>query len=377
MIIIDPVAITTSALVSTNVPAENPQYRADGVYALGELVNYDSGEIHNVYQQLQGVSKTVAITTGTPALIVLASHGLAAGQPVKLTTTGGLPTGLTAGATYYVVNPTTGNFQLAATPGGSAIAATGGQSGTHTLTINAIGKPVTDTTYWGKVSARNAWKMFDEFNNTATENPESITVVLAPGAICRGALLVVEGSSLEVSMTDPVDGLVHSQTQSLLVSNSGSSYYNWMFNRIVRRKVAIALGLPPYARGQITITIRNPGGIAKCSMCRIGPVLDVGLSQYGISRGIKDYSAVTIAPTGEDATVVRGFARTMSLDILVPNGEVDTVIEMLEQYRQRSVVWVGSSRFKHTAVVGVFESFQNVIQDNVFSKCSVSIRGKV
>ena len=51
-----------------------------------------------------------------------------------LSTTGSLPTGLTAGVTYYVVNSSGLTFQLALTAGGSPITTSGTQSGTHTVT---------------------------------------------------------------------------------------------------------------------------------------------------------------------------------------------------------------------------------------------------
>ena len=51
-----------------------------------------------------------------------------------LTTTGALPTGLTAGVTYYVLNPSGLTFQLSTSPTGSPIATSGTQSGTHTAT---------------------------------------------------------------------------------------------------------------------------------------------------------------------------------------------------------------------------------------------------
>jgi hypothetical protein len=61
-----------------------------------------------------------------------AAHTLVNGMAVRFSTTGALPTGLTAGTTYYVVNAGAGTFQVAATVGGSAIVTSGTQSGTHT-----------------------------------------------------------------------------------------------------------------------------------------------------------------------------------------------------------------------------------------------------
>lgn len=84
-------------------------------------------------------TSTVTITIATPGVVTWNAHGLQNGDQVVLTTSGALPTGLTAGTTYYVVNQATNTFQLAATPGGTAINTTGTQSGTHTATSPTYG----------------------------------------------------------------------------------------------------------------------------------------------------------------------------------------------------------------------------------------------
>lgn len=77
-------------------------------------------------------TSTVTITIATPGVVSWASHTLTDGDPVSFSTTGALPTGITAGTTYYVVNSASGTFQIAATVGGTAIDTTGTQSGVHT-----------------------------------------------------------------------------------------------------------------------------------------------------------------------------------------------------------------------------------------------------
>lgn len=84
---------------------------------------------------------TVTITIASPGVVTWTGHGLVNGCQVVLTTTGALPTGLTAGTTYYVVNKTANTFELAATPGGTSIVTSGSQSGVHTG--NGHGSPTT------------------------------------------------------------------------------------------------------------------------------------------------------------------------------------------------------------------------------------------
>jgi hypothetical protein len=74
---------------------------------------------------------TCTISNASPAVVTLNSHGLSNDDPVVFRTTGGLPTGLTAGIVYYVVNKATNTFQVAATVGGAAINTSSAGSGTH------------------------------------------------------------------------------------------------------------------------------------------------------------------------------------------------------------------------------------------------------
>jgi hypothetical protein len=84
-------------------------------------------------------TSAATVTIASPGVVSWTAHGLAAGTAVKFSTTGALPTGLTAGTTYYVVNPTTDAFSVSATPGGAAINTTGTQNGTHTITTVPTG----------------------------------------------------------------------------------------------------------------------------------------------------------------------------------------------------------------------------------------------
>lgn len=79
---------------------------------------------------------TVTISIATPGEITWASHGRVAGERVSLSTTGALPTGLTASTVYYVLaaGMTANTFRVAASEGGAAINTSGTQSGTHTIT---------------------------------------------------------------------------------------------------------------------------------------------------------------------------------------------------------------------------------------------------
>lgn len=77
------------------------------------------------------------VTIAAPAVVTLSAHGLITGDQVYLTTTGSLPTGLTANTLYYVVKVDANTFNLSTSRAnayaGTKITTTGTQSGVHTL----------------------------------------------------------------------------------------------------------------------------------------------------------------------------------------------------------------------------------------------------
>lgn len=78
---------------------------------------------------------TFTITIASPGVITKTAHGFAANDPFVPTTTGTLPTGITAGTKYFVKEVLTADtFTFSATAGGSVINTSGAQAGTHSLT---------------------------------------------------------------------------------------------------------------------------------------------------------------------------------------------------------------------------------------------------
>ncbi len=100
----------------------------------------------NVYQAYKRKA-TITVTIADPAVVTFNTHGLANGDAIVFTTTGALPTGITAGTTYYVRLVDTNSFNLYDTAahaiaGGATgrVATSGSQSGTHTGAVFGVDK---------------------------------------------------------------------------------------------------------------------------------------------------------------------------------------------------------------------------------------------
>lgn len=94
---------------------------------------------------------TVTITIASPGVVTLNGHGLQTGDSIYLTTTGALPTGLTANTRYWVIKNDANTFWLATSLAnalaGTKINTSGSQSGTHTAIGCAYGLGDGSTTF--------------------------------------------------------------------------------------------------------------------------------------------------------------------------------------------------------------------------------------
>ena len=127
-------ALTTATTVYfPEAPSDGARMGYVNINATAALTLDGNGKLINGATTNKAGS-TITVTIATPGVITWTGHGLIAGSTFQLTTTGALPTGLSASTTYYVSSTglTDDTFQFSATSGGSSINTTGSQSGVHT-----------------------------------------------------------------------------------------------------------------------------------------------------------------------------------------------------------------------------------------------------
>lgn len=114
--------------------ADQLQHSANAIFDNIGLVEKTPGQA--LYWDLDlPYDDTATISNATPAVVTIAGHGLNIGSAIVFSTSGALPTGLTAGTTYYVIAAGFGvdAFEVSAAIGGSAINTSSAGSGVHKI----------------------------------------------------------------------------------------------------------------------------------------------------------------------------------------------------------------------------------------------------
>jgi hypothetical protein len=113
-----------------------------------------------------GKVATVTISSASPGVITLNSHGFAANEPVVFSNSGGaLPVAITAGTVYYVKTVLSANtFTISATAGGAAINTASTGTGTHSVTA-----------HYADLASDAQWD-FEQFGNLVKATQKNIVL---------------------------------------------------------------------------------------------------------------------------------------------------------------------------------------------------------
>jgi hypothetical protein len=123
-------------IVLTNAGTGTHSYNIAGLTLtnLRENYNYIDLTLFSPGEFVSGTVATCTISISSPTVITRNSHGFVAGDVIRFTTTGGLPTGIQVFARYFVIGtPGANTFQVSVELGGAPVETIGSQFGVHSV----------------------------------------------------------------------------------------------------------------------------------------------------------------------------------------------------------------------------------------------------
>ncbi len=127
-------------------------------FLLCDGATYSRSTYSSLFSRMPSRTATATVTIATPCVVTWNAHGLATGQSIQFSTTGALPTGITAGTPYFIRRIDANTFHLydtlanamAGVYSGSTtgrVNTSGSQSGTHTAISLLYGNGDGSTTF--------------------------------------------------------------------------------------------------------------------------------------------------------------------------------------------------------------------------------------
>lgn len=257
--------------------------------------------------------------------------------------------------------------------------------GTHSVYVSLISPnlgntpeddSLTSPVNWARERATNRWAMFSNQISDQTEQAEAINITLTPASLVNAiSFFNIDAAEVQITVTDPVDGVVYDRTIALVDDSGVNDWYAWYFEQIVRQRTLAVLDLPPYANADIDISIRQPGGIARCGLLSFGSQRRLGDTDYGSGIGIVDYSRKERDPFGNPVIVERNFSNRVDYTVTVDTQYAGTVRNTLADFRTTPMTFIGSVNFSSTVVYGYYRDFNIVLSNPTKSLLNIEVEG--
>jgi len=243
---------------------------------------------------------------------------------------------------------------------------------------NVGNDPTTDDgTNWLEVSSTNRWKMFDAIVQDQTVQATQINTTLqSPTVVNSMAFLNVAATTIEVTVTDAVEGVVYDETFNMTSYSGIQDWYSYFFEPIIRKDQLAITDLPPYANASIEVTI-NPSADAKIGALVMGQFADLGLSQHGASLSIVDYSTKTTDAQGRVTITDGPYADKMEVDVVLDTSQIGQANATLSSLRTTPAVWIAEDNNDDLVIYGYYREFDIILSNPTISRLSLEIEGLV
>lgn len=238
--------------------------------------------------------------------------------------------------------------------------------------------PTTDDgTNWLEVSSTNRWKMFDSIVQDQTvQATQIVTTLQSPTVVNSMAFLNVAATTIEVVVTDAVEGVVYDKTFNMTSYSGIQDWYAYFFEPIIRKDQLAITDLPPYANASIEVTI-NANADAKIGALVMGQFADLGLSQHGASLSIIDYSTKTTDDQGRVTITDGPYADKMEVDVILDTSKIGQANSTLSSLRTTPAVWIAEDNNDDLVIYGYYREFDIILSNPTISRLSLEIEGLV
>jgi hypothetical protein len=248
------------------------------------------------------------------------------------------------------------------------------------ITANLNKQPSLNPLDWAYLRASNRWALFDSEINTASTRQNLIDFRLATGNQQGFALLNMTGASVEITVTDGLNGPVVYTNKQSLVGQVFDWFQYFFFDIETQRNQAVFVDLPLNYINTYTRVVVEGTGTVSIGGCTFGRLLTIGSSEYGFTSGITDYSVKQTDEFGTSTFVRRGFSKRMTGRVLVPNNELNRVQRTLYELRAIPALWFASQNpnlEEALVVFGYYKDFSTDISYPNYSYCSLDIEGLI
>jgi hypothetical protein len=240
-------------------------------------------------------------------------------------------------------------------------------------TVGAAASPAT----WVRMGPSNQYRMFRDGRDSYSSRDESIDVTLNfAETITTVGALGLQGVSATLTVVDSAEGTVYDETISLVDIGAGD-WWEYFFSSYEFEDTAIFDGLPPYVGADINLSVdaASETDQARAGRVVVGFERPLGVTNYGVTVSILDYSTKERDGFGNLTLIPRRTVRLVDYDVKVSTAQVDFVVRELERIAATPTLFIGDELYSSSVTFGVYRDFTQGIDTPSLSDLTIQVEG--
>lgn len=234
-----------------------------------------------------------------------------------------------------------------------------------------------DPPTWLGLGVINSLRLADGQVGTYTEAEEPLEVMFSNVDIVDGiALFNLLAQTVLIELVDETEGVVFSTGDISLVDNTGvTDWYQYFYSPITNRQDFVFTGLPPYRGADVRVVLTDVSGVLQVGEIALGPIRNLGDTEFGTSVGILDFSRKDRDTFGNFIITERRFSKRANYDISLRTNQIAFAQQLLAKLRATPAVFIGAESQPETIIYGFYRSFDIVLRGPVYSDCTIEVEG--
>jgi hypothetical protein len=221
--------------------------------------------------------------------------------------------------------------------------------------------------------------MFDGATGTSSQASDTILVRVNPGKPTPALVIIgAAAATWRVLVTENNGAGPQSWTRN---GSFDTSYVDgwdeYMSAPIVFNSDLVITDMPLFTDPLIEVEISRTGDTVAIGTMIVGGSIDLGLTQYGMTLGIQDYSRKETDDFGTTTLVQRSFSRRAEVSVFCNQTSLNSVYNMLANLRATPVVWVPLevSGYEATIIYGWYRDFSVDLAIATGFYCTLQLEG--
>ena len=218
--------------------------------------------------------------------------------------------------------------------------------------------------FWVAVGPTNSWAMFDPSFSTITRNPNKIQFTVQPGTPVTtfAATNITDVERVEIKITsESAGGVVYDETFEIAGVSVDAGWWQFFFGTKSIPNQLTVFNLTPSEDAMIQVTFFGRENLS-VGVVVFGQYESFGLGvSLGSRVGIRDYSRKETNEFGESLLVRRAYAHRMTIELLIPTYEVDSLQIFLSDIRATPVLWTATKAYTSMNFVGFYKTYEILI----------------